>query len=48
MDQSFKVRMNQGETASMKTGIEVDDAIFRAFSIAVVYSQRLTMEMSYK
>jgi hypothetical protein len=48
MDQSVKVRMGQGETISLKIGIEVDDAIFRAFGLAVVSSHRLRMVMSYK
>jgi hypothetical protein len=48
MDQSVKVRMDQGETVSMKTGIEVDGAIFRAFILALLSSQRLKMIMSYK
>jgi len=30
------------------TGIEVDDAIFKAFGLAVVSSQRLRKFMSYK
>ena len=38
MYQSVKVRLYQGETKNVKTGIEVDGAFFRALSLTAVSS----------
>ena len=48
MDPGVKVKLDQGETESVTTGIEVDDAIFKAFGLLVVSSQRLRIFMSHR